>query len=62
MGFGKNGLSLCDLLPITPSGPATLFIEPTIYDQVGGFEAHNADPESDTQAMSQLETESRHGG
>jgi len=24
MGFGKNGLSLCDLLPITLSGPATL--------------------------------------
>ena len=25
MGFGKNELSLCDLLPITPSGPVTLF-------------------------------------
>ena len=24
MGFGKAGLSLCDLLPITPSGPVSL--------------------------------------
>jgi len=43
-------------------GRYPFFIEPAIYDQVGGFEAYNADPESDTHAISQLETESRHGG